>query len=555
MKKLSIVAIVALLGLGGKCYYQKSKVESFLDSFSEYGYSYNITKSSLCSMDIDLKLEDPKKIINIYPKFLKENRVFMKGVKAAFSKDKTLKELKYKYSIKLPIFGFNVVATRVVDSKKEVKNFSDFIANEFRDTTTTCSILTNKCHTIYKDIDSTYNSVHYQAKGMSADVEYKGKRAFDGVFRASLIKISDKKSDFIFKDLAVDVLYKDSNKFDIQQVIKAKEFSIVDKSGEKGVLSGLKIGFGYFEDKKGFVDFGVDSFELLQNSVTLKMDNFGLNANISSKSGYKFNIDSLTINSKEEKFDLVLNKLNSSYKFLDNNIYLANGKTTLALLDIKAQNAESINIKDVNLKSNPTIKGDKLNLSEIYSIAAIKSSIKKADFELSDAKIDLAVKDIGYSVIKDLYNEIKEVYKDAFIAGFYGDRLAMLRVDREVRKIASKYMPRFPEVLKYGIKAKIKDSGFKKFVFEGKEAKDLNINGALELLKITINDIMSKKYNENNLPIKSLNVEAKIPSTLLEIANVNEQTLPFKLKSSGEFKIVEIGYKDGKITVNGEPIK
>jgi hypothetical protein len=116
-------------------------------------------------------------------------------------------------------------------------------------------------------------------------------------------------------------------------------------------------------------------------------------------------------------------------------------------------------------------------------------------------------------------------------------------------------MPRLPEIFKYGIKAELKNSGFEKFVYNKKEAKDLAVDAKLELLKITMSDIMSKKYNKNNMPIKILKLNAKIPATLLEIAKVNEQTLPFKLKTFGEHKIVDVEYKDGKIYINGELVE
>jgi hypothetical protein len=154
-----------------------------------------------------------------------------------------------------------------------------------------------------------------------------------------------------------------------------------------------------------------------------------------------------------------------------------------------------------------------------------------------------------------MFKEMKEVYKEAFWAGFNGNVQAGAQIDRKIREITSRYMPRLAEILQYGIKINLKKLGFKELEVNGKVAKDLDAKLFVELKKITINDIMGRKYNKNNLPIKSLKGEVKIPNALFDIAKVPLNALPFKLEDKGEFKVVNLSFKDGKLFINGEPLK
>ena len=561
MKKLIGLFVVVLLAIGGKCYYQKSKLQAFLDGMREYGYSYKVKSSSLCSMDVAIYLSEPKKLLSIYPKFLRENKKFMEQMEKEFKEIRISKD-EQLYNINFPLFSFDIVAKstyKTTNAKlkgeygKVIRYLSD---KKLIKITTTCSTLTNKCVSVYDDIDTTYEDLHIVTKGVVANFEFKDKRSMIGDFNIKYLNLKGDSVDFDLNDLKVDILYNDTKTFNLKEIFSIGSIGVKDKNSLNAKIKDITFGGAYFENKNAFFKFKAKEIHIPDNSLDLDIKDIDFLLTIDKESGFKFNIESFDFIGKTgKKLDIKLKGLKSSYTFLDNNIYISKGKTKLDSLYIKNWQNETLLIKNFALQSKPEIKDDRLKLHEVYSLELLDFKLKKTPFKVAGVKLDLAVKDIGYSVIKEFYNELMQVYKKAFIAGFNGDNTAAQDVRRELNMISMKYAGRLIEIFKYGIKIDLNEFSIKEIDYKNKSAKDLELTAKVELLKITMQDILSKKYNQKRLPIKSLKAKAKIPNELLELNNINESMLPFKFKVDKNHKIIDIDYKDGVIYLNDTPMR
>jgi len=558
MKKLSIIVLLAIVALAGKCYYAKAKVNKFLEALREYGYSYKVKKSSICSMDIELKITDAKKIANIYPKFMQNNKKFMTSVTKSFSKINQTYPQEYKVSY--PIFGFNIVAKNsvVFDSKKfnksEIGKFYKHLSdNKLVKSVTTCNIFGNSCFSKYDDIDTNYNNIHIVVKNMNANITYKSIRSIVMDYNIGKITINSKKINFTLDDFKAYLLYADDSEFDID--IKYFVKKIEAKNSKKMItkIDNLELGMGYFENGKKYFNLKNNQMSIKDKSSFSIANNLKIALNISKDSTYIVNLDKLKFNDFKNSINVALDSLNIDQKLIDNNIYINSGKSTLKSFTLNKDNKNEIALKDISLQNIADVKNDILNLHYLYDVKFVDINNKKKKFKIDNAKLDLAINKVGYGVIRDFYNDIKQVYKKVFIASFNGYRAkikAKREAKRETKALTLKYMPRVAEIFKNGIEIKLKDMSFKELAVENKIMKKLNANLDAKLKKITLADIVSKKYNNKNLPLDTLNAKAKIPNQLLQLAQINEAILPFKFINDGELKVVNITYKDKKLYIN-----
>jgi hypothetical protein len=559
MKK-SIIAIALLIAIvGGKCLYQKNRINHFLEGLSVYGYSYEVESSTLCSMKIKLDITDPKKLIAVYPAFMRDNDSFTKPILKKLEKYKAPKN--QSVEVDLPLFSMSAVIKMTYQyqpktSQKKPDQFMQYLSEKkLIKSTTKCNLFTDRCRATYDDIDTVYKGKHLLIKGIAINSEFESNSSLSGSGAIAEFLIEEDNTTYSAEGLSFNLLYRNGEIFDIEEIVSAKAFSIKEKNGTKSELHGLTLGFGYFENGTSYLKLGVKKFDLPDKEDTVHMENLNMKFAIGEKGAYLFDLDKLRFEAKSDDLKIRLDGLKARYTFLDNNIYLSNGTTTLKKVEVESGAIGWFIVEDLELKSSPAVDADRLSLHERYKVARVEMKSKTEHFKLDDATFDLAIRDLGYAVIKDYYNEIIQVLKKAFIAGFKGDKKSTRKIDKDIKMLSAKYLPRVGEILKYGIKIDLNALSFSHLTMDGKDAKEMQIDGKVVLPKMTLQDIMGGRYSSKHLPIESLKAKAKIPATLLEIMKVPETEFPFKLKKEGTLRIIDIAYKKGKILFNGDAVK
>ncbi len=559
MKKISLTIILLIAILGGKCFYQKNRINNFLEGLSVYGYSYEIESNTFCSMKIKVNITDPEKLIAIYPKFMRENDSFTKPLLKELQKYKTTKS--QSVEVTLPLFGMSAVIKTTYQyqpkpSQKKPDQFMQYLSEKkLIKSTTKCNLFTDRCRATYEDIDTVYKGKHFLIKGIAIDSEFESNSSVSGSGAIAEFLIEEDNTTYSAEGLSFKVLYRNGEIFDIEEVVSAKAFYIKEKNGTKSELHGLTMGFGYFENGASYLKLGVEKFDLPDKEITVHMENLNMKFSIGEKGAYLFDLDKLRFEEKSDDLKISLDGLKARYTFLDNNIYLSNGTSTLKKVEVESTAIGRFIVEDMEVKSSPAVDADRLSLHERYKVARVEMKSKTEHFKLDDAKFDLAIRDLGYAVIKDYYNEMIQVFKKAFIAGFKGDPKSTRKIDKDIKMLSAKYLPRVGEILKYGIKVDLNALSFSHLTMKGKDAKEMQIDGKVVLPKMTLQDIMGGTYSSKHLPIESLKAKAKIPATLLEIMAFPEAEFPFKLKKEGALRIIDIEYKKGILLFNGDAIK
>jgi len=515
-------------------------------------------------MNVTLKITDPKKVIKLYPKFIQENKKFVQKLETNLNK--SIKQLNTQlYHISFSPLTFDVTVKNTLkyttnDTNNQVLNFIAYLSDKkLLKSTTVCNTLSATCTSTYDDINTTYNNKEISISGVTSDTIFKKNKEIISSMRVSNISVINQTNNTKMQltGINTDIIYDNHKKFYIKYTINTQDIKLYTKDDKVIEFKQPKISFEYQEDKKVLFGLGMKKLNLPASKVYMNLEDFDFNINISDNTSYNLNIGKLDIQDKIQSYNLSINKFNMDYKYLDNNIFVCTGKTTINTLKFANSNNQQINfnIHKLSFVDTPSIRDDKLHLESHYNIEALSAKTVLNNFSLKKFNFDMTIDDIGYQAIKEYSDKLISIYKQSFIAGFNGDTNALNNINTDIQNMTKNFAIRAISILQYGIKADIKNLSIGSLYLHNQESKDIHANLQLSIVPITLKDISDRKYNIQNPPIESLKGFVHIPNTLVEMTNIQTENLPFKLIENNNSKEINIDYKNKSIIINGEKLQ